>query len=138
MGDISALFFNVISAKKDAELLKMLSSKLGESDNHTRWLFVPTGLHLIASPDLVKASLRHQNEYIKNMTTVAIEGISQQTMENGGDTGISIVDNIRNHTHGLESIEWTTFLNQRGRWIVIVQKNSPPSNSRPPSKMYPS
>ena len=31
MGDISALFFNVISAKKDAELLKMLFSKAGEA-----------------------------------------------------------------------------------------------------------
>ena len=122
MGDISALVFNVISAKKDAELLKMLFSKLGESEHNTRWLFVPTGLHLIASPDLVKASLKHQNEYIQNITAVAIEGISAHTMENKGTTGVSLADAICHHIKGLESIERTTLLRQRGRWLIIVQK----------------
>ena len=53
---------NVIIAQRDAELLKMLLSKAGETHAGARWLFVPTGLHLIATTDLVKAVLRQQNE----------------------------------------------------------------------------
>ena len=45
MREVSANVYNIISAKKDAELLKMLLSKLGEGENTPRWIFVPTGLH---------------------------------------------------------------------------------------------
>ena len=83
MRDVSANVYNIISAKKDAELLKMLLSKLGEGENTPRWIFVPTGLHLISSPALVKASLRHQNEYIDSVTAIPVEGITEPMMKQG-------------------------------------------------------
>ena len=60
--DVSANVLNLISAKKDAELLKMLFFKAGE-EFAQNWIFVPTGLHLLTSPGLVKAYLWQQNEY---------------------------------------------------------------------------
>ena len=65
MQDVSANILNVISAKKDAELLKMLFSKAGE-EFAQNWILVPTGIHLLTSPGLVKAYLRQQ------MSTVLI------------------------------------------------------------------
>ena len=104
MGDTSSMVYNIISAKKNAELLKMLFSKLGEGTHKPRWIFVPTGLHLIASPNLVKSSLCHQNEYIQSITTIALEGITEETMLTGGEHGQSIEQSLRSAVPGVESI----------------------------------
>ena len=122
MGDTSSMVYNIISAKKDAELLKMLFSKLGEGTHKPRWIFVPTGLHLIASPSLVKSSLCHHNEYIQSITTIALEGITEETMFTGGVNGQSVAQSIRSAVPGLESIEKTLLLKQRGRWLLVVKK----------------
>lgn len=122
MGDTAAMVYNIISAKKDAELLKMLFSKLGEGPNKPRWIFVPTGLHLIASTNLVKSSLCHQNEYLQSITSIAIEGITEENFKNGGENGTSIEESIQRTTPGLESIEKTILMKQRGRWLLVVKK----------------
>ena len=61
MKNTSATVLNIISAKVDAELLKMLLSRAGENFSNQRWTFVPTGIHLIDSVDIVKSALRIQN-----------------------------------------------------------------------------
>ena len=43
-------------------------------------------------------------------------------MNNGGRMGGSIELDIANNCMGLESIERTTLLPQRGRWLIVVQK----------------
>ena len=97
-------------------------SKLGEGSVAPRWILVPTGLHLIASAELVKSSLRHQNEYINSITAIAVEGITEEVMNTGGRMGGSVELDISTQCMGLESIERTTLLSQRGRWLLIVQK----------------
>ena len=62
MKNTSAEVLNIISAKADAELLKMLLSRAGEQFLNKRWTFVQTGIHLIESVDIVKSALRMQNE----------------------------------------------------------------------------
>ena len=52
-----------------------------------RWTFVPTGIHLIDSVDIVKSTLRTQNEYCNSITSIAIEGIPELTMELGRING---------------------------------------------------
>ena len=122
MGSVSAPVYNIISARKDAELLKMMFSKLGEGPVAPRWIFVPTGLHLIATAELVQASLRHQNEYINGITAIAVEGITEEVMTTGGCMGGSVELDINSNCMGLESIERTTLLSQRGRWLLVVKK----------------
>ena len=77
MKNTSAEFLNIISAKVDAELLKMLLSRAGELFTDQRWTFVPTGMHLIESVDIVKSALRMQNEYCNSITSIAIEVIPE-------------------------------------------------------------
>ena len=84
MKDSSAAVLNIISAKVDAELLKMLLSRAGETFSDQRWTFVPTDKHLIDSVDIVKSALPTQNEYCNSVTSVAIEGIPEMTMLSGG------------------------------------------------------
>ena len=43
-------------------------------------------------------------------------------MLSGGMNGISIEQEIRNNFQGLESIEQTSQMKQRGRWFIIVNK----------------
>ena len=57
MKDSSAAVLNIISAKVDAKLLKMLLSRAGQTFSDQRWTFVPTGMHLIDSVDIVKSAL---------------------------------------------------------------------------------
>ena len=80
MKDTSAEVLNIISAKADAEILKILLSKSGEQYPNSKWTFLPTGIHLIEYPDIVKSTLRTQNEYCANVTVVTIEGITEQMM----------------------------------------------------------
>ena len=115
---------NVISAQRDAELLKMLLSKSGETVNHSKWLFVPTGLHLIETTDLVKAILRQQNAFIQSVTSVAIEGITEETMMTGGEDGRPLIDEMKETCTGVKTIERTTLTEQRGRWLIIVDKEN--------------
>ena len=97
MKDSSAAVLNIISAKVDAELLKMLLSRAGETFSDQRWTFVPTGMHLIDSVDIVKSALRTQNEYCNSVTSVAIEGIPEMTMLSGGINGENMEVLLKNH-----------------------------------------
>ena len=56
MKNSSAAVLNIISAKVDAELLKILLSRAGEMFPEQRWIFVPTGMHLIESVNIVKSA----------------------------------------------------------------------------------
>ena len=96
MKDLSAAVLNIISAKIDAELLKMLLSRAGEMYPAQRWTFVPTGMHLIDSVDIVKSALRKQNEYCHSVTLVAIEGIPELTMQTGGINGELMEVSLKN------------------------------------------
>ena len=109
MRDVSSNVYNIISAKKDAELLKMLLSKLGEGANTPRWIFIPTGLHLISSPALVKASLRHQNEYVESLTAIPVEGITETMMKQGDMNNAPVEKQLFSNCPGIESIERTSF-----------------------------
>ena len=64
MKNTLAAVLNIISAKVDAELLKMLLSRAGEKFPQQRWTFVPTGIHLIDSVDIVKSALRTQKNTV--------------------------------------------------------------------------
>ena len=122
MKDSSAAVLNIISAKADAELLKMLLSRAGETFTNQRWTFVPTGMHLIDSVDLVKSALRTQNEYCNSVTSVAIEGIPELTMQTGGLNGEHMEVTLKKSCKGLHSIEQTNQLSSRGKWHFIVEK----------------
>ena len=124
MGNERATVINIVSAKRDAELLKMLLSKACEKQNKPSWLFIPTGLHLITTPELVKTALRTQNKYCSELTAIIIEGITRKAMLSGGENSISIFHDIRNRFNGLVSIESTMFTESRGRWILIVKKTN--------------
>ena len=122
MGDVSATVINVISTKRDAEILKKLFSCAGEFKTRPGWLFIPTGLHLITSTDLVKQALREQLKYCSTISGITIEGISKHALEKGGDDGVSIQTQIKNNLKGLISIEQTIHSEKRGRWMFLVKK----------------
>ena len=63
MGDVAATVINVISAKRDAEMLKKLLSFAVELPENPNWLFISTGLHLIVSTTFVESALRAQFNY---------------------------------------------------------------------------
>ena len=107
MGDVAATVINVISAKRDAEILKKLFSCAGEFKTRPEWLFIPTGLHLITSTDLVKTALREQLKYCSNISGITIEGISKHALAHGGENGVSIQNQIKNNIEGLISMEQT-------------------------------
>ena len=122
MKNTSATVLNIISAKVDAEILKMLLSRAGEKFPHQRWTFVPTGIHLIDSVDIVKSALRTQNEYCHSITSVPIEGIPEHTMLTGGINGAHMEVSLKTSCTGLQSIERTNQLHSRGKWHFIVKK----------------
>ena len=61
-----------------------------------RWTFVPTGIHLIDSVDVVKSALRTQNEYCHRVRSVTIEGIPELTMQTGGLNGEHMETSLKN------------------------------------------
>ena len=80
-----------------------------------RWTFVPTGIHLIDSVDVVKSALRTQNEYCHRVTSVTIEGIPELTMQTGGLNGEHMEASLKKSCKGLHSIERTNQLHSRGK-----------------------
>eukprot|EP00957_Ditylum_brightwellii_P095431 7268836-Ditylum_brightwellii.AAC.1 len=61
--------------EEDAGYLKTLLSLGYENKTITAGTFIPTVYHLMASVESYKAALRGQNNYINNMTAVAIKGV---------------------------------------------------------------
>eukprot|EP00957_Ditylum_brightwellii_P058088 4405348-Ditylum_brightwellii.AAC.1 len=72
---VEACVFGIECAKEDAEYLKTLLSLGYKHKVITTGTFIPTAYHLITSVESYEAALRGQNNYINNMTAVAIEGI---------------------------------------------------------------
>ena len=77
---------------------------------------------MISSPALVKASLRHQNEYIESLTAIPVEGITETMMKHGDINNAPVEKQLFSNCPGIESIERTSLLGSRGRWLLIVQK----------------
>eukprot|EP00957_Ditylum_brightwellii_P134499 10253503-Ditylum_brightwellii.AAC.1 len=72
---VEACVFGIECGKEDVGYLKTLLSLGYELNVISTGTFIPTAYHLITSAESYKAALRGQNEYINNMTAVAIEGI---------------------------------------------------------------
>eukprot|EP00957_Ditylum_brightwellii_P167559 12755928-Ditylum_brightwellii.AAC.1 len=72
---VEACVFGIECTKEDAGYLKTILSLAYEYNVITTGTFIPTACHLITSVESYKAALRGQNDYINNMTAVAIEGI---------------------------------------------------------------
>ena len=63
-------------AKEDAEFIKGLLSAAGEQGLITRGAFLPAGLQLMESADLVYNILETHAEYMKQVTSIPIGGMS--------------------------------------------------------------
>lgn len=123
MKNTSATVLNIINAKVDAELLKMLLSRAGEKFPNQRWTFVPTGIHLIDSIDIVKSALRTQNEYCNSITSVAIEGIHELTMQSGGINWEHMEVSLKNIARSYRSSNVLINYILVEKWHFIVKKN---------------
>eukprot|EP00957_Ditylum_brightwellii_P164433 12518928-Ditylum_brightwellii.AAC.1 len=71
---VEACVFGIECAEEDAGYLKTLLSLGYENKTITTGMFIPTAYHLITLVESYKAALRRQNDYINNMTAVAIKG----------------------------------------------------------------
>ena len=82
-------------------------------------LFVPTGLHLIKSSEVVYNLLTEQKAFLQKVTSVQLDGISTTEMYKQDKEGRNI-EQILFEGPGVHTIEKIYQTNYRGSWLLIV------------------
>ncbi len=79
-GEIQVEVLSIQCCIDDAQYLKCLLVEASSQGLFSQGLFVPTGLHLIEGKEVVMSLLREQQDFIKQVTSVQVEGISSKDM----------------------------------------------------------
>ena len=110
---------SVHCSKEDAQYLKSVLVEASNQDILRKGLFIPTGLHLIEGKEVVTNLLREQEEFIKLVTSVQIEGISVKEMYRNEDN-LKTTEQIIIEGPGVNAVERTYQTNTKGHWLVVV------------------
>jgi len=120
--DLKAEVIRVNCAKEDSEFLKSLLSAAYEQHHITSGVFLPEGLHLIETSELVYNILETHNEYIKNVTSIPLRGISSKDFSTVIPAKQKSIREMLLEIDGVQSIEKTRDRFGPGKWLVITTK----------------
>jgi hypothetical protein len=121
---VETVVIHIESAEMDAMYLKLLFAT-GYETGDSAGIFIPNGYQLMHGVESYKQLLRHQNAYLKDIGVLAVEGITQAaltqciTVEGEETTQMSY---LMTSKLGLESIEETNHMEERGKWFFLYCK----------------
>ena len=113
-------------AATDAKYLKALLSSVYVNQEYKRGMFVPSGMHLMESPQVLCNLLRRHNKYLKTTSAVPIFGLNEDALqtniilENGDE--LDMEDFISQYVPEIESIERTNKTKANGKWFLVCRQ----------------
>ena len=123
-GQIQSEVIGVQCAKVDAQYLKYLLSSIVEQKILQDCLFVPIGIHLMTSSDVLSNLLQQHNKFLSNTATFDIFDIYPEEMlaTNETSSDATLMDKI-SESKLIHKIERTPVTDTRGIWTMIVKKD---------------
>ena len=122
-GQLQAEVLSLHCSKEDSSFLKYLCVEAGAQGVFTRGVFVPAGIHLLEGKEVVSDILRSQQTFLAKVTGFQIDGISKAQMTQVSSNE-KTVGSILQNGPGVHSIEPTFRTENKGQWIIVVEKSS--------------
>ena len=122
-GTIHSEVLSIECAKKNAQYMKYMISTAIEQNLLKNVLFIPIGIHLMKSPEVLSSLLRKHNQYIATLTTFEIYGLFPQMLTKpyrGGDT--KTIDEYMKESKLIIQREKTPVTDVKGIWTIVVKK----------------
>ncbi len=124
-GKIQTEVLRVTCSVDDANYVKYLLSKVGEMDHLDQGLFVPEGLHLMAGKEVVSQILSEQKDFLANITSIQLEGLSLEDMSRFCEVRKNTLKDYLLDIPGVLAVERTFYTTSRGQWLLVIdQKQS--------------
>eukprot|EP00957_Ditylum_brightwellii_P157018 11949957-Ditylum_brightwellii.AAC.1 len=114
---VETLVIHIECAEKDPLYFKLLLVKT-YANKYAYGIFVSNGYHLTHGVEFFKQILRCQNSYLKDITALAIEGITENAMSQELDIAgkqITLMEQILTSANGVESVEETNRTKEMGK-----------------------
>ena len=124
-GQIQTEVLSIECAKIHAQYMKYLISTAVEKKLLQGCLFVPIGIHLMKSLEVLANLLRQHNHIIVNLRTFEVYGIHPQhdTTHTEDNKNQKLIDKIKS-SNLIHKMERTSSTEDRGIWTIIVQKSN--------------
>ena len=124
-GQIQTEVLSIECAKVHAQYMKYLISTAVETNLLNGCLFVPIGIHLMKSSEVLANLLRQHNHMIANLTTFEVYGIyPQHDNTNTEETRNQSIINTIKSSPMIHKMERTSNTEDRGIWTIIVEKSN--------------
>jgi len=121
-GGIHAEVLSIHCSTADVDYLKYLLSEIGENKILKKGLYIPTGMHLMGSSEIMKEILIEHKRFLDSVTSIQIGGITSNDMLKSTETKTSI-QTVLMKAEGVHAIEKLYHTDSSGQWTVIVQKD---------------
>ena len=113
-------------AATDAKYIKALLSSVYSNKESNHGMFVPSGMHLMESPQVLCNLLRRQNKYIQTTSAVPIFGMKADALQTNVilDTGenLDLEEFIKRFIPAIERVEPTNKTESDGKWFLICRQ----------------
>ena len=122
-GQIKTEVIGLECVKSEAQYVKYLISNAVEYKHLVDCIFVPIGIHLMKSSEVLSSLLRQHNHYVANISTFEIYGIYPQMLEKLlPGQNCTLRESITNSGY-IKHLEKTPVTETKGVWMVITNSN---------------
>ena len=122
-GQIRTEVISIECVKTQAKYMKYIVSTTVEQKLVDDCLFIPIGIHLMKSSEVLSNLLRQHNKFVADTETFDVFGIYPETLEKiMGKNNTTLLQEMEN-TGYFKKMERTPVTDTRGIWTMVVKKN---------------
>lgn len=124
-GKIHSEVLSIECAKKNAQYMKYMISSAIEQKLLKDCLFIPIGIHLMKSPEVLASLLRKHNQHVATLATFDIFGLFPQmlTKPPTSEDNKTIDEHMR-ESKLIVQREKTPVTEDKGIWTIVVKKTN--------------
>ena len=129
-GQIHTEVLNVECAKKEAQYLKYLLSCAVEQELLYDCVFIPIGIHLMKSSNVLSSLLRQHNQLLMSLRTFDIYGLFPTMLQKTTKENKESILTKINECGMIKRMERTSVTEAKGIWTVVVEKDNVEASKR--------
>ena len=121
-GHIQVEVIKITCMEEDTEYMKYLLSTASSQNKIQRGLFVPTGIQLMETKEILTNLLEEHKQYTESVTSYQIEGIGYHDMYEKQNIEQETIKELLQKCEGIVSVERTYHTALKGQWLLIIKQ----------------
>ena len=122
-GGIQCEVLSIHCTKDDAKYLKYVLAEASSQKKLAKGVFVPTGIHLMEGKEVLTQLLTEHQDFVQQVTSIQIGGISYEEMKRESPTEERIYD-LFLQCEGVHAVEPTHATSSTGQWLLVVDQQN--------------